>query len=348
MEMKGKSCCDVEGHVHKKAWYTDTLFLVAFVGAVIMGFAAFIPFLRPMFDVFLEYVGIIWWAILLGLFIGGIIDYFVPQEYISKMLAQRNKRTIFNAVGLGFLMSVCSHGILALAIQLYKKGASVPAVVAFLLAAPWANITITIMLFGFFGLKALFIIFSAILIAIITGFIFQFLDTRKLIERNPVKVTSSGFSISADIKKRWNAYSFSVGSFFESLKGIGKGAVSLSQMVLWWILIGMFLASAAGAFIPVDFFRQYMGATLVGMLVTLLIATIMEVCSEGTSPMAFEIFRQTGALGNSFLFLVSGVVSDVTEIGLIWKNIGRKSAIWLPIVAIPQALIIAYILNFLI
>ena len=347
MEMKGKSCCHVEGHVHKKAWYTDKLFLIAFAGAVIMGFAAFVPVLRPMFDVFLEYVGIIWWAVLLGLLIGGVIDYFVPQEYISKMLAQRNKRTIFNAVGLGFLMSVCSHGILALAIQLYKKGASVPAVVAFLLAAPWANITITIMLFGFFGLKALFIIFSAILIAIITGFIFQFLDTRKLIERNPIKIASHSFSIRADVKKRWKAYSYSFGSLVETLKCIGKGAVSLSQMVLWWILIGMFLASAAGAFIPVDFFKQYMGATLVGMLVTLLIATLMEVCSEGTSPMAFEIFRQTGALGNSFIFLMAGVSTDMTEIGLLWKNIGRKTALFLPLVTVPQVIIVGYLFNIL-
>jgi uncharacterized membrane protein YraQ (UPF0718 family) len=340
-----KSCCDV-GEA-RKVWYTDKLFLIALVGSVIMGFAAFVPLLRPMFDVFLEYVGIIWWAVLLGLFLGGIMDYFVPQEYVSKMLAQKKKRTIFNAVGLGFLMSVCSHGILAIAIQLYKKGASAPAVVAFLLAAPWANITITIMLFGFFGVKALFIILSAILIAIITGFVFQFLDSKEMIERNPISVSTATFSIRGDVKRRWKKFRFSVDSVLQSIKGIGRGAVSLSQMVLWWILIGVFLASAAGAFIPVDFFRQYMGATLLGMLVTLLIATVMEVCSEGTSPMAFEIFRQTGALGNSFIFLMAGVATDMTEIGLIWKNIGRKTALWLPLVTVPQVIVVGYFLNVL-
>ena len=47
-------------------------------------------------------------------------------------------------------MSACSHGILAIAIQLYKKGASPAAVVAFLLAAPWANLTMTLILISFF------------------------------------------------------------------------------------------------------------------------------------------------------------------------------------------------------
>jgi len=116
-------------------------------------------------------------------------------------------------------------------------------------------------------------------------------------------------------------------------------------MVLWWILIGMFMASLARAFIPSGFFMDYMGASLLGLLITLGIATIIEVCSEGSSPMAFEIFRQTGAFGNAFVFLMAGVVTDYTEIGLIWSNIGKKAAIWLPVIAVPQVLLLGYIFN---
>jgi len=61
--------------------------------------------------------------------------------------------------------------------------------------------------------------------------------------------------------------------------------------------------------------------------------------------MAFEIFRQTRALGNSFVFLMAGVVTDYTEIGLIWHNIGRKTAIWLPIISVPQVIIMGLIAN---
>ncbi len=46
----------------------------------------------------------------------------------------------------------------------------------------------------------------------------------------------------------------------------------------------------------------------------------MEVCSEGAAPFfhfGSGIYRQPGALGNSFVFLMAGVVTDYTEIGLL-------------------------------
>ena len=107
----------------------------------------------------------------------------------------------------------------------------------------------------------------------------------------------------------------------------------------------MILASAARAFIPQQFFMRFMGPTLIGLLVTLVLATIIEVCSEGSAPLAFEIFKQTGAFGNSFVFLMAGVATDYTEIGLIWHNIGKKAALWLPIITVPQILILGYLFN---
>jgi len=82
-----------------------------------------------------------------------------------------------------------------------------------------------------------------------------------------------------------------------------------------------------------------------GMLVTLGVATVIETCSEGTAPLAFEIFRQTHALGNSLVFLMAGVVTDYTEIGLIWHNVGRKAALWLPLVTVPQVLVLGILAN---
>ena len=243
-------------------------------------------------------------------------------------------------------MSACSHGILALAIQLHKKGASNPATVAFLLASPWANLTITIMLLGFFGLKALFIIISAIVIAITTGFVFQVLERNNLIEKNESSAkVARDFSIAKDIQKRFRAYRFSLNTLTADLKGVYKGTLALSNMVLWWVLIGMGIASLAGAYIPTALFENYMAPTLAGLFVTLVLATVIEVCSEGSSPMAFEIFRQTGAFGNSLVFLMAGVATDYTEIGLLWHNVGRRVAIWLPIVTVPQIILLGIVAN---
>lgn len=336
----------------KKSWIRDIflnrLFWTILVILILIGLSFFLPILVSFKVNFLQYLKIVSIPLILGLGLGGLIDYFVPKEYISKILSGKSKKTIFSATGLGFLMSACSHGILALSIELYKKGASVATVISFLLASPWANLPITILLFSFFGFKAFLIIISALIISINTGLVYLWLDKKRLIEKNPHTLTlDKDFSILKDVKRRFRNYKFSVGQLLKKdIPGIWQGAISLGNMVLWWIILGMGLASLAGAYIPTHFFHKFMGPTFIGLLVTLALATVIEVCSEGSSPLAFEIYRQTGALGNSFTFLMAGVVTDYTEIGLIWTNIGRRAALWLPAITLPQVIFLAVIFNF--
>jgi len=174
------------------------------------------------------------------------------------------------------------------------------------------------------------------------------LDRKGLIENNKNMVeVEEDFSILRDVKRRRKGYEFNVKNLKNDTIEVLKGSWELARMVLWWILIGMFLASVARAYLPQSFFINYMGPTFFGLLVTLALATIIEICSEGSSPLAFEIFRQTGAFGNAFVFLMAGVATDYTEIGLIWANIGKRAALWLPIITVPQIIILGYLFNVL-
>ncbi len=335
---------------HAPYFYQNKNFIVGASLVFLTILSYLLPILEPFRYALFLYVKKIWWAVLLGLFIGGIIDHLIPREYISKILARRRKRTIFYSVLLGFLMSACSHGILAISIALYKKGAPSSSVVSFLLASPWANLTMTFMLIGFFGIKGFYIILAAILIALVTGLIFQqYLEKNNLVEKNPYtsEISDENFSIINDVKHRIRNYSPTFSNLFNDIKGIINGSISLSDMVLWWILIGIGISSLVGAYVPPHFFHKYLSATFGGLIVTLVIATIIEVCSEGTAPLAFEIYRQTGALGNSFVFLMAGVATDYTELGLLWTNIGKKTALWTLAITLPQIIILGYLANLL-
>jgi len=174
----------------------------------------------------------------------------------------------------------------------------------------------------------------------------QILERKGLIETNKTSgMVHEEFSIWGDLKERFSSYKISAHQLKEDLKGVYSGSVSLANMVLWWILIGIGLASLVGAYMPQDILQNYMGPTVLGMLVTLVVATILEVCSEGTAPLAFEIYRQTAAFGNAFVFLMAGVVTDYTEIGLLYFNVGKKVAIWLPIIAVPQVIALGILAN---
>jgi len=340
---------------HGTPWYKEKLFIVTIITLILLALGYFLDPEKRFFNAFRDYVILIWWAILIGFLIGGIIDHFVPRTYVEKYLSRHQKRTIVYSIVFGFLMSACSHGILAIAIELYKKGASTSSVVAFLLASPWANLPITFLLFGFFGVKAALIVVSAIVIALITGLIFQRLERKGWVECDKCvigedKAVLTDFSIIKDIKRRWKEYRFTAKNNINAIKGTFRGSWSLTKMVMWWLIIGMLMAAVARAYVPHELFKQYMGPTFLGLLVTLFFATIIEVCSEGSSPLAFEIYEQSleagaPAFGNSFTFLMAGVATDFTEIGLIWHNIGRKAALWIPIITVPQILVLGYLFN---
>ena len=352
----GKACSGC-GHRAPGPWYRERIFLVIwvliglFVIHLVLSVGAGIQLMAPFWQAFTDYFVLIWWAVLLGFLVGGIIDYYVPNEYVKKYLSQHRKRTIIYAVVFGFFASACSHGVLAIAIELYRKGASTPSVIAFLLASPWANLPITILLFGFFGINALYIIFSAIFIAITTGLIFQLLDKKGMIECQVSgkhwgeKEDVSNFSIRKDISRRIAGYEFSRIGLARDFFGVLKGSWSLAKMILWWLMIGMIMAAFARAFVPEHIFMTYLGPSILGLGITLVFATVIEVCSEGSSPLAFEIFRQTGAFGNAFTFLMAGVATDYTEIGLVASTIGKKAALAIPLITVPQIIVFGILFN---
>ncbi|MBD3260021.1 hypothetical protein GF371_05350, partial [Candidatus Woesearchaeota archaeon] len=231
--------------INKKLLIIGSIFIVVLV-------ASFHPFFSSLNQSLISYLKLIWWAILLGLVIGGLIDYFVPEGFISKYLGQKKKSSLFYAVIAGFLMSACSHGILAIAIELYKKGAGIPAVITFLLASPWANLVVTVLLIGFFGWKALLFIAAAMLIALITGFVYMGLEKLGWIEQ----------SKKIRFKQKYEWKNIKHFGLKKSITGTLRGSVNLANMVLWWILIGFLAASIIRAYVPEHIFMQYFGPNI--------------------------------------------------------------------------------------
>ena len=119
-----------------------------------------------------------------------------------------------------------------------------------------------------------------------------------------------------------------------------------SRMVLRWILFGVVLAGLVQAFVDADSLQTYFGPTLAGLGLTVLVATIMEVCSEGSTPIAADLLTRARAPGNSFALLMTGVATDYTEI-MILKDTTKswKFALFLPLITLPQVLVISWLIN---
>jgi len=106
------------------------------------------------------------------------------------------------------------------------------------------------------------------------------------------------------------------------------------------------LAALIRTFVPPDHFGTLFGPSLAGLGLTLAVATVLEICSEGSTPIAADILTRAAAPGNAFAFLMAGVATDYTEV-MALKETTRswKIALFLPLVTLPQVIILAVVMN---
>ena len=77
----------------------------------------------------------VWWALVLGFAISGIVQAWVPRERIEATMAGDGPRPVAWATGLGAASSSCSYAAIAIAKSLFQKGASAAAALAFQFAS---------------------------------------------------------------------------------------------------------------------------------------------------------------------------------------------------------------------
>src|SRR5213593_2169506 len=77
----------------------------------------------------------VWWALVLGFAISGIVQAWVPRERIERAMSGSGPKPVALATGLGAASSSCSYAAIAIAKSLFQKGASTATTLAFQFAS---------------------------------------------------------------------------------------------------------------------------------------------------------------------------------------------------------------------
>ena len=283
------------------------------------------------------------WGILLGMVFVGILEK-IPKELVISFLGKAGFGGIVKAVIAGVLLDLCSHGVLMVGMKLYDRGVRLGQVMAFLIASPWNSVSLTLVLWALIGFKWMmaFLLLSMV-IALISGVLFDHLVQKKVLPENPNKIDiDPNFEFGKSIKSHWSGTKLNTKFFTEILVDGVKG----SKTVLRWIFIGVILASLIQTFVSPENFETYFGPTLLGLGLTIMVATILEVCSEGSTPIAADLVVRGQAPGNGFAFLMTGVSTDYTEIMSLKETTKSWKIAWfLPLITLPQVILIALLLN---
>lgn len=343
VDSSNTSCC--EQSADKPDWFLRlSLLLTAGFYAIYLNGWVIMPGLDIMAASVYELINTMWWSVLLAAVFVGLLAK-IPQQFVLAILGEGGTFTgLWRATLAGVLMDLCSHGILMVGMQLHKKGASLGQVMAFLVASPWNSLSLTLILVALIGLPwTLAFIGLSMMLALSTGWVFDRLVGRGVLPPNPVSQSrDENFKFWPEAKQRWAQTQLDSAWW----QDFWQQSISGSKMVVRWLLFGVLLAAAIRGFVSMDNFQAYFGPSLMGLAATLLAATLIEVCSEGSTPIAADLMTRANAPGNSFAFLMTGVATDYTEVMVIKDTMKSwKIALYLPLVCVPQVIAVALVLN---
>ncbi len=335
-------CCGPAKTFDWVLWGSGSFVVTGYLGWLLLGQVG-PSWLATLLHTSFEMVNAMWWGVISASLFVGLLGR-IPRELVMSVLGQAGSRQgIFRATLAGLMLDLCNHGILMIGMKLYERGASIGQVMAFLIASPWNSLTLTLILIGLIGLQwTLVFIVASLAIAWVSGLIFDRLVVAGVLPANPNHQQPQKVHVRVTLKQVWQDEDWTLSGlammFWQGLKE--------SKTVLRWVFLGVVLVALVRAFVPEDSFGVWFGASAGGLLLTLLAATVIEVCSEGSSPIAADLVTRAAAPGNGFTFLMAGAATDYTEI-MSLKDTTRswKIALFLPLVTVPQVLLLGWLMN---
>ena len=255
--------------------------------------------------------------LLLGFLIAGILHVFVPGRFYTKYLSRNNRFSVLFAALLGVPLPLCSCGVIPTAIGLKNEKASNGAVASFLIATPQTGIDSILATFSVLGLG--FAIIRPVA-ALLTGVCGGCLVNRLVGDDEDAGAMETSCKVERG-SKVWRVLRY---AYFEMMQNIGLR-----------LLIGLILAAVINVAVPDEFFLNFGSNTLLQMLVILLVAVPMYICSTGSIPVAAALIMKGLSPGAALVMLMAGPAVNLASILVIRKALGRKfTAIYVLVIVV--------------
>lgn len=265
--------------------------------------------------------------LLLGLLIAGLMKSWVPSEILNKHLGS-GKIAIIKAALIGAPLPLCSCGVIPVATELRRSGASAPATSSFLVATPETGVDSVTVSYALLGpVFAIYRPITAILSAIITGLLVA--TSKDIITPNQNEKKSSCCATKTEVKKTTttNCCSTSKSSepnaFKKTLSGIRYAATQLIDDLKIWLLIGLLFATIVKTYLPDTFLLQY-GSGLTTMLLMIVISIPMYICATASTPVAAGFIMAGISPGTALVFMMAGPATNISTLGVIKNEMGTS------------------------
>lgn len=272
--------------------------------------------------------------ILFGVIISSIIQVFVSNERIVKFFPKKNGIGFIVAIFAGFLFPVCDCAIVPIAARLVKKGVPLPTALTFMIAAPIVNpLVIASTFYAFPGQPSIvfFRLFLGILIALAVGMTFLFFSEEKSVTLNSLDDIMCRCGYCGD--------STVTNGFAGKVEAIFRHAGAEFFEVGRFLIIGAFLSSMVQTLLPKDILSNIGGGNIVSLIIMMLSAFLLSVCSTSDAFIARTFVNQF-PMGAVMGFMIVGPMLDVKNLLMLIGNFKKQFVINLVFVIFVLALIV--------
>ena len=310
------------------------------------------------YDMFLR----LWYFLAIGIVLGAAFNVFVPARRIKTIVQHAGSvRGILIAAVIGALSPLGSYAVIPIFVAMLEIGIPVASVIAFLTASPLINPFMFIITLQILGLKmALARTFSALMVGILMGLLFRYLDrfpsfrnhsriqemAVQIPEGKPQETNSDGSSPDLEAKTARLAAMMDTKPSGNKWKDFLVQCFKMAKHPGKWFVFSIILAAIVDVYVPTDWIVRSLGGHTYSLLLAAAMAIPFYVCGGGAVPMIWDLMRTGMDQGAALTFFIAGPVTRiapmVTVIALLRY---RAFAVYIG-VSMVSALILGYIYHY--
>ncbi len=251
--------------------------------------------------------------LLFGFAVAGVLSVMIKPETVERHLGGRGLWPVVKAAAFGVPLPLCSCGVIPVSASLRRHGASRGATTAFLLSTPQTgvdSIMVTLSLLG--PVFAIFRPLAALATGVFGGALVALFER----ERGARMAADACQDACCTGEKQGNRL----------LRILSYGFVTLPRDIGKWLLVGLALAGVIAVVVPENLAGVY-GKGFVGMLVLMALGIPLYVCATASVPIAAALMIKGVSPGAALAFLITGPATNAATIAVVWKTMGRRTAL---------------------
>ena len=257
----------------------------------------------------------VWWALVFGFAISGVVQAWVPRQRIERALSGRGIKPLARATALGAASSSCSYAAIAIAKSLFSKGASATTALAFQFASTnlvWELGLVLWVLIGWQFTLAEFV-GGAVLIVLMALLLRLFVSERLESEaREHAERTASGHQhhMAGSEELGWRQRLASPAAWSDVAHNFRGDWQMLYKEIATGFLLAGFIGLLGNDFFNSLFIRHAPAVprALENAVVGPIIAVLSFVCSVGNVPLAAVLWSGGITFGGVVAFLFADLI----------------------------------------